>query len=182
MVNKKNAHILLLLFFLLGFSCVSVKQNEKNIEVRNYKEGLNFEIPSDMYDSTRDAKKYSFQNFLIKKGESFVSSDLIVAIREVTNSNKQTLKVFTDIDQNRLKSYYDIKYLSKWQPNSFLEKKIEFLSFYFSYLTGGNIIYQQSVYIRFKDRFYIISLMTKNQEILKKEKALFFWNSVFLQY
>lgn len=180
-----NGKKILVLFSFLLFSCATLKIKQEKPERESnhfYKEGLNFEIPVEMKDSTDDAKKFGFRNFIIEKNKHYDESNIVIAIREVENFNNLSLQQFAEIDINRVKQYYKLRFINNWIPVPLVRKGIELISFFFYYFSSNKIIYQRTVYIKFKQKFYIISLMSKEINNLENERSNFFWNSVFIYY
>jgi len=174
-----NSLRIVVLLFLSIISCQSVKNTK---EEKKLKSGLNFNIPDGMYDSTGDAGRFRYNNFLIDKNKHYLDSSFVIAVRHAVNLYNHTLKSFVETDQANLRQHYAVDYLNEWIPDSLTEKKIEFISIQFSYNYSADKIYQRSIYIKYNNIFYIVSLSSKNFDNILSNKSNLFWDSIYLLY
>ncbi|MBN2547087.1 MAG: hypothetical protein JXB50_14895 [Spirochaetes bacterium] len=178
-LNPSLSIAFIFFLFLIVITCQTMKNTQEIIQL---KQGLNFEIPEDMYDSTRDAKRFRYNNFLIDINKHYIDSNIVIAVRETINFNNYSLKSFVETDQAKLRQHYNVEYLNEWKPDRLIEKKIEFISFQFSYNYSTDIIYQRSIYIKYKNIFYVVSLSSKSFKNLLSNKSNLFWDSIYLVY
>ncbi|OHD09207.1 MAG: hypothetical protein A2086_10205 [Spirochaetes bacterium GWD1_27_9] len=156
----------------------TVFKEEEQTPVVYKRTGFRYDIPNDM-EETSEANTYRYDNLLVEKGCNVFDSPIVIAIRKTNDFSIYSLGTFAENDQKIMKSsvknvYYD----AKWDAPGLSEKGIEYLSYQFSYDYGKQTIYQRSVYIRYFDTFYIISLSSKYKASLLNSKNDFFWNSI----
>jgi hypothetical protein len=139
---------------------------------------FNYKIPEGMYDNKADARRYSYDNFIIEKDKAFEDSMVLIAIRHRDTDKNTKLKAFVESDQYWLNNQVKIYYEDEWIPKGFEDKKINYNSYQFYYKQQGQLIYQRSVYIKCNDTVYIISMSSKNKSMLIHENNDNFWQSI----
>jgi len=169
-LNIKKQSIYILILFLL-ISC-------KTKEIIEEKKGFRYKVPPGMREAPEEAYKYKFNNLIIEENTDTRNSNVIIALRFVNIDEKTTLKEFVENDQYYLNLQYNITYDNNWTPSGFNKKNIEYISFQFSYQYGDNTIYQRSVYIKYQDMVYVISMSSKYYNILINHKNNYFWENI----
>ena len=101
------------------------------------------------------------------------------SFREFGSESPYTrIDISTKIYQTFLKKQIEIDYDKKWKPPGFDKKKIDYIAYQFSYIYGDQKIYQRSVYLKYENIFYIVSLSAKNKKDVLDIRNDFFWNSI----
>lgn len=139
--------------------------------------GFRYTVPEDMFES-ENAHIMRYDNLLLDKGFSYMSSPVVIAIRH--KDSDYGIKHFVQTDQQLLRQSHKIAYDRPWEPPSFEDKNIEYMSFEFSYMMSGIKIYQRSVYVKDRKRYYIISMSTLDKRLLSRNQSTEFWESVFV--
>jgi hypothetical protein len=184
-------HLTYLFLIILMFSCVSKPEKQEEpqktvldattdqaIEPVLKKTGFRYDVPDDMEEAPNEARLYRFNNLLIDRGTRPQQSTRIIAIRHVTEYVEYKLLDFAQMDQ---KNFYNDKYAvyeKGWEPPGLSDKKIEHVCFEFMYIDRTVRVYQRSVYIKYDNVFYIISLSSLIKSNIIDEKNDFFWRSI----
>ena len=190
---KKMALFLILIF---SISCVSKPEKQVEpviskvevIEVEASSDpvidpvlrrtGFRYDVPEDMEESPKEAKFYRFNNLLVDKGTEPYQSTRIIAIRHVNEYTDYDLEDFAQMDQ---KNFYTDRYAvyeKGWDAPGLEDKDIDHISFEFTYIDRAMKVYQRSVYIKYDNVFYIISLSSLVKSNIIDEKNNFFWRSI----
>jgi hypothetical protein len=160
-----------LIIFIIICSCAT---NKPQIN----KPCFSFKIPQGMHDNKKEAHKYKYDNFIIENDKNFEDSNILIAIRHADIDKNKDLKSFVEADQYWLNYQVKIYYEKQWLPAGFEEKKINYIAYQFYYKQQGETIYQRSVYIKCGDTVYIISMSSKNRNLLIAESNDAFWNNI----
>lgn len=171
MTSYFKSIILTLFLFSLFFSCTTVTKNTK-------KSGFRYLVPQDMQESPDLARRFRYDNFIVEKGKFYLESNILIAIRHSNNERDYSIKIFAEEDQSALRNQVKISYDGKWTPPGFEGKNISFISYQFSYSSNENILYQRSVYIKYNNIAYVVSMFSKDKEYLIHEKNNFFWENI----
>jgi hypothetical protein len=182
----KQITILLLIFIL--FSCTTVKkvdnitsatiiEEKKTPEVIKPK-GFRYTVPEDMEESPKEAYSYRLRNFIIDKDKLFFESSRLISIRETPDLKEMSLTDFAKKDQAAASFERKLNYEKGWDAPGLSEKNIPHISYQFYYKNGNEIIYQRSVYISYNDIFYVVSLSSREKNVLLDSKNDSFWRSI----
>lgn len=171
MINRFKLTILASFLILIFISCTTVVKNTK-------RSGFRYVVPTDMQENPDLARKFRYDNFIVEKGKFYLESNILIAIRHSNNEENYSIKIFAEQDQSVLKNQVNIRYDDKWIPPGFIEKKIPFISYQFSYISNKTILYQRSVYIKYNNIAYVVSMFSKDKEFLLHEKNDFFWENI----
>jgi hypothetical protein len=141
--------------------------------------GFRYTVPADMQESPDDAYRYRYDNLIVDKGMNCLSSNRLIAIRHAVNREYFSLMNFVDRDQGLLRQSIKIDYDKvRWVPSGFQKKNIDHFSFQFKYQYGEEMIYQRSVYLQCEDKFYVISLSSKEKFYILEPANDLFWESI----
>jgi hypothetical protein len=148
------------------------------VELKIKRTGFRYDVPDDMEESPKEAKFYRFENLLVDKGTEAFQSSRVIAIRHVKEYKDYSLQDFVTMDQKNFYNDRHAVYEKGWETPGLEEKKIEHLSYEFTYFDRNIKVYQRSVYIKFDNDFYIISLSSLVKSNIIDEKNNFFWRSI----
>lgn len=183
---------ILLILILLLFSCSHndvkedsttkasvIEEKPKKQEIIQKKYGFIYKVPPNMEESPEDAYNFQYDNLLIEKYMSYYDSDIVIAIRHSDKEQSCSVNQFAKDDQLLLRGSVKIRYEDGWNPNDiFIQKNINFKAYQFSYQYGKEKIFQRSLYIDGKNKFYVVSLSTKVKPLLDDPRSEFFWRSI----
>lgn len=156
-------------------TAATVFQEEKKI-IKQF--GFKYDVPPNM-EKDPDAPCYRYDDLLVEKGKNVFDSSVVIAIRKIREYEDKDVLSFAQWDQNNMRqSVKNVYYESDWDAGSLNEKGIDHVSFEFSYDQNRQKIYQRSVYIKYYDTFYIISLSSKQKDKIYDEENNLFWNTI----
>ncbi|HOV13464.1 MAG TPA: hypothetical protein PK771_04195 [Spirochaetota bacterium] len=183
----KNLYLIIFILFLLSCQSKMVREVDAKTEATVFKEeekkiqkkgGFKYDVPPHM-EKDPEAHYYRYDDLLVEKGKNVFDSSIVIAIRKTIDYNGTSVLSFAQSDQSNMRqSVRNVNYESNWDADSLNNKGIDHISFEFSYIYDKKKIYQRSVYIKYYDTFYIISLSSKNKEELYKDQNILFWNTI----
>ncbi|MBQ3922399.1 MAG: hypothetical protein II707_03810 [Spirochaetales bacterium] len=141
--------------------------------------GFRYKVPDDMRESPNEARRLDYDNLLVEKDTNVMDTMLLIAIRHTDDFSSISLNDFAQLDQEMMKRQVKVMYDGPWVPEGFTEKNIDFKAYQFSYKVGRDRIFQRSVYLRDRQRYYIISMSSKfgKLQVIDDENN-FFWDNV----
>ena len=141
--------------------------------------GFRYKVPDDMRESPNEARRLDYDNLLVEKDTNVMDTMLLIAIRHTDDFSSISLKDFAQLDQDMMKQQVKVTYDGTWIPEGFTEKNIDYKAYQFSYKVGRDRIFQRSVYLRDRQRYYIISMSSKfgKLQVIDDENN-FFWDNV----